>query len=110
MGTQLQSFNASSFEENLDLRGLPLNKMCAEDNMPSPQEANHDKEEEASLFSQEFYLSMGLGFVVGFWAFVGPLLFNRTWRQAYYRFMNTVTDKIHVMVEVYVVKYLTIRD
>ncbi|XP_028771711.1 probable LRR receptor-like serine/threonine-protein kinase At1g34110 [Neltuma alba] len=110
IGTQLQSFNASSYEGNLDLCGSPLNKMCLEDNTPPPQEANHDEEEEASLFSQEFYLSMGLGFVVGFWAIVGPLLFNRTWRQVYYRFMNTVTDKVHVMVVVYVVKYLTIRD
>ncbi|XP_028788029.1 receptor-like protein EIX2 [Neltuma alba] len=110
IGTQLQSFNASSYGGNLDLCGLPLNKMCPEDNTPPPQEANHDEEEGASLISQEFYLSMGLGFVVGFWAVVGPLLFNRTWRQAYCRFMNTVTDKVHVMVAIYVVKCLTIRD
>ncbi|XP_028771695.1 receptor-like protein EIX2 [Neltuma alba] len=109
-GTQLQSFNASSYEGNLDLCGSPLNTMCPEDNTPPPQEANHNEEEEASLFSQEFYLSIGLGFVVGFWAVVGPLLFNRTWRQVYYRFMNTVTDKVHVILVVYVVKYLTIRD
>ncbi|XP_028773359.1 receptor-like protein EIX1 [Neltuma alba] len=110
IGTQLQSFNALSYGGNLDLCGLPLNKMCPEDKTPPPQEANHDEEEEASLFSQEFYLSMGLGFVVGFWAVVGPLIFNRTWREAYYRFMNTVTDKVYVMVAVYVVKCLTIRD
>ncbi|XP_028760600.1 receptor-like protein EIX2 [Neltuma alba] len=90
IGTQLQSFNASSYGGNLDLCGLPLNKMCPEDNTPPPQEANHNEEEGASLISQEFYLSMGLGFVVGFWAVVGPLLFNRTWRQAYCRFMNTL--------------------
>ncbi|XP_028763762.1 receptor-like protein EIX1 [Neltuma alba] len=104
------SFNASSYGGNHDLCGLPLNKMCPEDNTPPSQEANHDEEEEASLFCQEFYLSMGLGFAVGFWAVVGPLLFNQTWRQAYYRFMNTVTDNVHVMVAVYVVKCLTIRD
>ncbi|XP_028788035.1 receptor-like protein EIX1 [Neltuma alba] len=109
-GTQLQSFNASCYEGNLDLCGLPLSKKCPEDNMLPPQEVNQDEEEDASLFSREFYLSMGLGFIVGFWAFVGPLLFNQTWRQAYYKFVNTVTDKVHVIVAVYVVKYLTIRD
>ncbi|KAI9098369.1 hypothetical protein K1719_024994 [Acacia pycnantha] len=81
-GTQLQSFNASSYDGNFDLCGLPLNKKCPGDNKtPPPQEANHDEEEDASLFSQEVYLSMGLGFFVGFWAFVGPFLFNQTWRQ-----------------------------
>ena len=83
--------------------------MCPANKMPPPQKADQD-EEEASFLSQGFYLSMGLGFFVGFWAFVGPLLFNRTWRQAYYRFLNSVTDKVHVIFAVYVLKYLINRD
>ncbi|XP_054813247.1 receptor-like protein EIX1 [Prosopis cineraria] len=104
-GTQLQGFNASCYERNLDLCGMPLNKKCLEDSMPSPQIFDHPEDDGDSLFSQQFYLSLGIGFAIGFWAFMGPLLFNRSWRQTYYRFVNDVTNRIHVMIIIYVTRY-----
>lgn len=51
-GTQLQSFNASSYEGNLDLCGVPLNKNCQEDETPTPQ-ASDQYENDVSLFTTQ---------------------------------------------------------
>ncbi|XP_028760803.1 receptor-like protein EIX1 [Neltuma alba] len=67
-GTQLQSFNATSYEGNLDLCGAPLDKKCLDDETPSPQPSNHyEDDDDDSYFTQDFYLSLGLGFAFGFW-------------------------------------------
>ncbi|XP_028760800.1 receptor-like protein EIX1, partial [Neltuma alba] len=110
-GTQLQSFNATSYEGNLDLCGAPLNKKCLDDDeTPSPQTSNHyEDDDDDSYFTQDFYLSLGLGFAFGFWAFLGPLLFNRTWRQTYYTFVRRVTDRVQILMAIYVSRYLTNR-
>ncbi|XP_054811424.1 receptor-like protein EIX1 [Prosopis cineraria] len=106
IGTQLQGFNASCYGENLDLCGMPLDKKCLEDKVPSPQIFDHSEDDDDSIFSQQFYLSMGIGFAVGFWTFMGPLLFNQSWRQTYYRLVNDAASRIHVMGIIYVARYL----
>ncbi|CAI8586562.1 unnamed protein product [Vicia faba] len=67
IGTQLQSFVASSYEGNADLCGKPLDKKC-----PGDEEAAHEKPETIEESSPEdkksIYLSVGLGFITGFWA------------------------------------------
>ncbi|KAH7515509.1 hypothetical protein FEM48_Zijuj10G0034200 [Ziziphus jujuba var. spinosa] len=40
-----------------------------------------------------FYVSMGLGFIVGFWAVCGSLAINKSWRHSYFRFLDHVKDK-----------------
>ncbi|RYR06556.1 hypothetical protein Ahy_B05g073876 isoform B [Arachis hypogaea] len=90
-GTQLQSFNASSYEENQNLCGLPLEKMCPKDG--PHQESLIKTQDENDGFIQAFFASMGLGFFVGFWGIFGTILFNRSWRHAYFRFLNNITEK-----------------
>ncbi|XP_061360935.1 receptor-like protein EIX2 isoform X1 [Gastrolobium bilobum] len=100
-GRQLQTFDASSFEGNLDLCGEQLNKTCPEDEPKGkPQgSAVHDKNDN-STFYEALYMSMGLGFFTGFWGLLGPILLWRPWRIAYVRFLNRLTDYVYVMIAV----------
>ncbi|KRH08792.1 hypothetical protein GLYMA_16G174500v4, partial [Glycine max] len=81
--TQLQSFNASSYEDNLDLCGPPLEKFCI-DERPTQKPNVEVQEDEYSLLSREFYMSMTFGFVISFWVVFGSILFKRSWRHAYF--------------------------
>ncbi|QCD94329.1 LRR receptor-like serine/threonine-protein kinase FLS2 [Vigna unguiculata] len=54
-GTQLQSFNASSYEDNLNLCGLPLEKLCSEDGLSQDPIEIH----KYPLFGHEFYIRRG---------------------------------------------------
>ncbi|XP_027358709.1 receptor-like protein EIX2 [Abrus precatorius] len=89
-GTQLQSFNASSYEDNFDLCGAPLEKLCVEGE--PPQEPIQEKDD--SLFTRGFYISMTFGFVIGFWGIFGSILIKRSWRHAYFKFLNNFIDSL----------------
>jgi len=82
--TQLQSFNASSYEDNLDLCGPPH----------EPKVEIQDDED--LLLSRGFYISLTFGFIIGFWGVFGSILIKRSWRHAYFKFMNNLMDKIYV--------------
>ena len=43
-----------------------------------------------------FFISMGMGFPVGFWAVVGSLALNKSWRNAYFWFINEIIDRLYV--------------
>ncbi|XP_028786668.1 receptor-like protein EIX2 [Neltuma alba] len=94
ISTQLQSFNGSSYEGNLDLCGKPLDKSCHEEN--TPQEPTGVQEDEDSFISKGFYWSLAIGFIIGFWGIFGSILFSRSWRHAYFKFLSNVTDWIYV--------------
>ncbi|XP_028196673.1 receptor-like protein EIX1 [Glycine soja] len=98
--TQLQSFNASSYEDNLDLCGPPLEKFCI-DGRPTQKPNVEVQEGEYSLFSREFYISMTFGFVISFWVVFGSILLKRSWRHAYFKFLNNLSDNIYVKVAVF---------
>ncbi|XP_028789645.1 receptor-like protein EIX2 [Neltuma alba] len=89
-GTQLQSFEASSFAGN-NLCGPPLPKNCDDlQNIP-----NHPDDKEGKRNGVNgFYVSMSLGFVSGFWIVVGPLLYSRSWRYTYFRFIDCMWYKL----------------
>ncbi|KAH9803422.1 hypothetical protein KPL71_001759 [Citrus sinensis] len=89
LSTQLQSFNASSFAGN-DLCGAPLPKNCNE-NVPIPEDKNGDEDEDGVDYW--LYVSTALGFVVGFWCFIGPLIFNRRWRYRYCHFLDRLGER-----------------
>ncbi|KAL5173640.1 Receptor-like protein EIX2 [Glycine soja] len=101
--TQLQSFNASSYEDNLDLCGPPLEKFCI-DERPTQKPNVEVQEDEYSLLSREFYMSMTFGFVISFWVMFGSILFKRSWRHAYFKFLNNLSNNIYVKVAVFASK------
>ncbi|KAL7183599.1 hypothetical protein ACSBR2_025901 [Camellia fascicularis] len=90
-GTQLQILDASSFIGN-KLCGPPLTSNCTTDG-GTPDIGKRDEEGTKSEVDW-FYLVVGLGFVVGFWGIFGPFLFNKTWRFAYFQFLDEMWNKI----------------
>ena len=94
-GTQLRSFSPLSFIGNPELCGAPLIDVCGEDGKPKGPIPNNDDEEDNGWIEMKwFYLGMPWGFVVGFWAILAPLAFNRAWRYAYFRFLDDMKYKL----------------
>ncbi|KAL4634644.1 hypothetical protein ACB092_04G215200 [Castanea dentata] len=94
--TQLQSLDASNFFGN-KLCGLPLIDNCTmKDVQPNTEK------KECKAFSgvdvDWFYVSMALGFVVGLWAVLGPLLLNKQWRFLYFQFLDYLGYKLRGLV------------
>jgi len=73
--TQLQSFSASSYEDNLNLCGPPLDKLCIYE-VPSKESKDEIYEDDYSFFNREFYISMTFGFIISFWIIFGLILFR----------------------------------
>ncbi|KAL6124216.1 hypothetical protein ACLB2K_076731 [Fragaria x ananassa] len=95
-GTQLQGFNASSYIGNPWLCGLPLH-VCDPEGTGRPN-VSCGEDDADELITQGFYVSLGLGFAVGFWGICGSLIFKKSWRYAYYNFLNASNDWLYVNV------------
>ncbi|WVZ14718.1 hypothetical protein V8G54_012284 [Vigna mungo] len=100
-GTQLQSFHQSSYEENLDLCGPPLEKLCIDGELTQKPNVNVHKDE-YSFFNNEFFISMGIGFALSFWMVFGSILFKRSWQRSYFNFLNNLEDNVHVKIAIFV--------
>ena len=96
-GTQLQSFNVSAYEGNPTLCGLPLLKKCPEDRAEgAPNASSYEDDIQQDGNDMWFYVSITLGFIVGFWGVCGTLLLNNTWRHSYFQFLNKIKDWLYV--------------
>ncbi|KAL5737630.1 hypothetical protein ACOSP7_030391 [Xanthoceras sorbifolium] len=91
--TQIQSFESSCFTGN-DLCGSPFPKNCTE----TPEHENGGGKDSDEDEVDWFYVSMALGFVVGFCGLLSPLLISRRWRYIYCGFLNRLEDKIYFAV------------
>jgi Leucine-rich repeat (LRR) protein len=92
-GTQIQSFDASAYEGNPRLCGLPL-----------PYECAHIVNNNIDIWDGDnghgipwFPITVVLGFITGFWGVCGPLVISYKWRVAYFRFMDHVKDKCIIL-------------
>ncbi|CAJ2629903.1 unnamed protein product [Trifolium pratense] len=94
IGTQLQSFPASSFEGNSNLCGEPLDTNCPGEEPTKSQVSTTKGGDESSIFLEALYMSMGLGFFTGFVGLVGSILLLPSWRETYSRFLNTLILKV----------------
>ncbi|XP_048442809.1 tyrosine-sulfated glycopeptide receptor 1 isoform X1 [Pyrus x bretschneideri] len=65
-GTQLQSFDASAFEGNLQLCGAPLPNECKDIDADNKNNVDQDADNECDELPW-FYIFVALGFIVGFW-------------------------------------------
>lgn len=107
-GTQLQSFDTSSFIGNL-LCGPPLSKNCNE-NEETPN-IEYEEERNTSLLEEDkfgFFLSLLIGFIFGFWGVLAPLLLNTSWRTTYFRFLTSTGNYVYYISVKYwlrVIKY-----
>ncbi|XP_039022463.1 receptor-like protein EIX2 [Hibiscus syriacus] len=91
--TQLQSFENSSFMGN-HLCGPPVSKSCSTKGVPTDATKNGDNSGRSKV--NGFYVSMVVGFVMGFWGVVAPLFFIRSWRHAYYGKLEHIGNKVYV--------------
>ncbi|XP_059589847.1 receptor-like protein EIX2 isoform X1 [Vitis vinifera] len=100
LGTQLQSFDASTYEGNPGLCGPPLLKRCPEDELGGVSftsglsSKKEDIQDDANNIW--FYGNIVLGFIIGFWGVCGTLLFNSSWRYAYFQLLSKIKDWLYV--------------
>ncbi|KAK9127405.1 hypothetical protein Syun_016202 [Stephania yunnanensis] len=86
-GNQLQTLpDPSIYAGNPGLCGAPL-KDCA--THPDIHGLDHHEEDKEDWLP--FFISMSIGFVVGFWSVCGSLLLNKSWRYAFFRFIDDMT-------------------
>ncbi|KAL3501989.1 hypothetical protein ACH5RR_036438 [Cinchona calisaya] len=98
-GNQLQTLNdQSSYEGNSGLCGKPLLIICPEDKSydgkRSSDEHGPGKESDFSWF----YAGIGPGVAVGFSAVCGILTFKKSWRYAYFQFVENVYNRFWVVI------------
>ncbi|WCJ33961.1 Receptor-like protein EIX2 [Euphorbia peplus] len=108
---QFDYFNATTYLENKNLCGLPLANNCSENASDMDPNCTHENlegnniseiaEDEHRFELPSLYISVGLGFIVGFWGIWAPLLIKTSWRHAYFRFINSMIDQIYVLIVVY---------
>ncbi|KAK6230536.1 hypothetical protein QUC31_002054 [Theobroma cacao] len=94
-GTQIQLFDPSTFSHNHALCGPPVTPNCS-GSAETPQGQPRRGQDDFDEFRKWFYAGMGLGFIVGFWGICGALLFKRSWRHAYFRFLDNMKDWLYV--------------
>ncbi|XP_031260170.1 receptor-like protein EIX2 [Pistacia vera] len=85
--TQLSGFDASCLTGN-QLCGPPLPNNCTINNQNRGEKDGNEDE------VNWFFVSIALGFIVGFWSFIGSLLVIRRWRYLYCQFLNSLQDKL----------------
>ncbi|XP_047320367.1 LRR receptor-like serine/threonine-protein kinase FLS2 [Impatiens glandulifera] len=102
-GNQLQTLSDpySIYMNNPRLCGAPLTTKCSDDNRTISDtpittvvvDANdHEDDDKDEL--RWILVSAALGFAVGFWGFIGPLVIKQSWRRAYFGF---VEDKLEAV-------------
>ncbi|GLT86496.1 hypothetical protein SLE2022_046340 [Rubroshorea leprosula] len=98
---QFQTFNDPSiFEGNPRLCGSPLPTNCST-HINGISEGNAGKDRDEDGFEMLwFYIGVASGFVVGFWTVCGTLVIKRSWRHAYFQFVEETKDRIYIFVAV----------
>ncbi|GLT32317.1 hypothetical protein SLA2020_069920 [Shorea laevis] len=99
-GTQLQSFDASSYARN-KLCGLPLPNKCSVNPSFVPSIQNRGGKDGNGVEIIWLFASVALGFIVGFWSVLGPLVISKQWRCMYYQFLEEMWWKISDSVNKY---------
>ncbi|XVE89965.1 hypothetical protein DITRI_Ditri20bG0038800 [Diplodiscus trichospermus] len=100
--TQLQSFDKFSFIGN-QLCGPPVTQNCSTKVVKPTKVTNEggddDDDEESEGWFQKYgiYVSVMIGFVMGFWCVVAPIYFIKSWGLAYYEKVERIGRKLSSM-------------
>lgn len=93
----LSTFNeASSFESNPFLCGDPLPVKCVIEKSFDPPYGGENLDQEDKWEKWLFYIMIILGYVTGFWTVVGVLLLKRSWRDAYFTYVEKATFRVRI--------------
>ncbi|XP_074294446.1 receptor-like protein 50 isoform X3 [Silene latifolia] len=89
--------------------GLPVNELwhiCkTAGNLSSEENVGGDDQHEKDKINIGLYVSIGLGFYTGFWAFCGTLAVKNSWRHVYFQFLDRMIYKIYVIVTVNLARF-----
>ncbi|KAF3435146.1 hypothetical protein FNV43_RR22233 [Rhamnella rubrinervis] len=100
--SQLQTLeDPSIYQGNVGLCGLPLHTNCSDDSdQNSTRGDDEDKDGDVGDEFEKlgFFISMALGFIVGFWGVFGTLSIKKSWRKAYFGFVERVTMRVSVFI------------
>ncbi|KAG8381290.1 hypothetical protein BUALT_Bualt06G0107100 [Buddleja alternifolia] len=93
-GNQLQTLdNPSIYDGNPELCGALLHKKCRDDEAPNVE--NHAATSEDDRAEKIYLYGVIIsGVATGFWGVIGVLIFKRSWRQAYFRFIEVGVGKM----------------
>nr|GLL35392.1 receptor-like protein 12 isoform X1 [Ipomoea trifida] len=101
LGPQLQGFT-EAYQGNSKLSGPPLQTKCHRDEPGNaPQQGGIEEDEGWIIWDFDFFVSMALGFILGFWGVCGTLILKRSWRHAYFQFLEDKKEKICTAMVVY---------
>nr|GMD35693.1 receptor-like protein 12 isoform X1 [Ipomoea batatas] len=101
LGPQLQGFT-EAYRGNSKLRGPPLQTKCHRDEPGNaPQQGGIEEDEGWIIWDFDFFVSMALGFILGFWGVCGTLILKHSWRHAYFQFLEDKKEKICTAILVY---------
>ncbi|KAK2636761.1 hypothetical protein Ddye_031553 [Dipteronia dyeriana] len=102
---QFQTFNDPSiYKGNQYLCGPPLTANCSSGPSDTKEKTGEVEEDEDRSEIFWLYVSMALGFIVGFWAVCGTLIIKRSWRHAYFGLVDETKDKLHVFIAVHMAR------
>ncbi|XP_048425715.1 receptor-like protein EIX2, partial [Pyrus x bretschneideri] len=103
-GNQLQTLiDPSIYMENPSLCGVPFSTKCpGDDTFPSKDTKDMNEGGNDELW---FYVSMVLGFIVGFWGICGTLILKTSWRYAYFQFFDNIKDKVALAIALKVARF-----
>ncbi|KAG8379064.1 hypothetical protein BUALT_Bualt07G0049400 [Buddleja alternifolia] len=93
-GNQLQTLdNPSIYDGNPQLCGALLHKKCNDDEAPNVENHAATREDDRA---EKIYLYGVIisGSAIGFWGIIGVLIFKRSWRQAYFGFIEVGVGKM----------------
>ncbi|XP_062018247.1 receptor-like protein EIX2 [Rosa rugosa] len=81
----------SIYKGNAALCGYPLPNGCR-DNEETPQVPGEEGQQgdDSGLEKLWLIVSIVIGFIVGFWGVCGSLVINKSWRHAYFNFLDKV--------------------
>ncbi|KAH7854740.1 hypothetical protein Vadar_017280 [Vaccinium darrowii] len=96
-GNQLQTLDdpPSSYLGNSELCGVPLPRNCPGDEKSQPPTTTGHREEHKGVDSEKFWFYMAItsGYATGLWGVIGVLVLKKTWRYAFFQFVEMVNDK-----------------
>ncbi|KAL6325376.1 hypothetical protein AAG906_023221 [Vitis piasezkii] len=103
-GNQLQTLDDPSiYRDNPALCGRPITAKCPGDDNGTPNPPSGDDEDDdedgAEAEMKWFYMSMGTGFVVGFWGVCGTLVIKQSWRHAYFRLVYDIKEWLLLVIQ-----------
>ncbi|CAL9116801.1 unnamed protein product [Musa acuminata var. zebrina] len=98
---QLSTFDSSTYVGNKGLCGIPLPD-CPVYQTPPDATVKHEDDEKLDKLLE--YTSVVIGFVVGFWLFIGTLIMKQAIRFAFFRWIDEASDWIYVQFAVKLAK------